>query len=239
MESGREFLNAFRTNECSDRKFVLFLDELSEMALVGEDIRESFLRTLRQCKQNDELYAIHAIFACGTFGARDLTTIRFSPFNNADYFQIPYFTKKQTQQLFDEFARDNRITIDASVIDDIINISNGYVFSNIAPLSYHSPKIVFGRHPGMVCVCGRAISEKLLSLLDTRNLSMKSWQRFAAFDLNPKIEEYMTFRSIIKSLRRNQCKDAVYLLRSRFSGFIGDVTIPDQAEAELADFLTA
>jgi hypothetical protein len=167
-----------------------------------------------------------------------LNTNRFSPFNIADYSQIPYFTKKQTQELFDKFACDNGITIDAAVIDDIMMISNRWVFNEIA-LFQTGLEFVFDRHSGMVCVCGRAILENLLSLLDTRNLSFIGWQRFAAFDLACRVEGYMMFRSIIRSLQRDRCKDAVYLLCSRFSGFLSNITVSGQNEAELADFLTA
>lgn len=48
---------------------------------------------------------------------------------------------------------------------------------------------------------------------------------------------YNTFRSMVESLRRPEAEDAVDLLRSRFLGFPGDVTVLD--EQDLADSLTA
>jgi len=97
-----------------------------------------------------------------------------------------------------------------------------------------------GSHPGMVCLCGRAISDNLRIMLnhETRNLSYKSWQDFSITHLYDKAHASITFQSMITSLLMEGATDAVNLLRSRFVGFLGEVSIGDPAEQPLADFLT-
>src|SRR5271154_1009751 len=90
----------------------------------------------------------------------------------------------------------------------------------------------------MVGVCGRAMSENLSRLLDARNVSYQSWQRYAVKDLANEVTEYMSFRSMIDSLHQDYATDAVRLLRSYFAGFLGEVEV-SESQRGLVDFLTA
>src|ERR1700722_4288384 len=93
----------------------------------------------------------------------------------------------------------------------------------------------------MVCLCGRAISDNITQLLDhnSRTLSYDSWERFPVEELYKEIYAYNTFLFMLSALRRPEANLAVKLLRSRFAGFLDDVTLHTDEDEELADFLTA
>jgi hypothetical protein len=149
---------------------------------------------------------------------------------------------QQAQRLFDEYAQDEEITIDRDIVDDIYSKSNGYVLKlSWYPMSQNlNCSLLFDRHPGMICLCGRAIAENFQEEANkTKNIAYKSWQDFSTNQLDGRIHSYRTFRRMIDSLFSEQATDAVDLLRSDFVGFLGDVIITDAEEQRQADFLTA
>ncbi len=104
-------------------------------------------------------------------------------------------------------------------------------------LSYHCSYSF--SHPGMVCLCGRSIHNKLQLLLNhSLTLSYENWQRFPVTDLYAEISIYPTFRSMRDSLLKPAAEPALRLFRSRFAGYLEDVTLPESDE-DLANFLTA
>ena len=135
----RTFLDAFHANNWK-QKIVLLVDELSELHSASGDIQDSFLRTLREIRNNDSAYAIKSVIAAGTFSILRLKPSKYSIslFNISDRIDNPYFTAKEVKKLFKEFAQDNGITIDGAVIKDIWAISNGCVYqsSNLASLIF-------------------------------------------------------------------------------------------------------
>src|SRR3954463_14670863 len=88
----------------------------------------------------------------------------------------------------------------------------------------------------MICLCGRAIAENLVK---TDNLTYEAWQDFSTNQLEDRIYAYRTFRRMVDSLLSEKATSAVDLLRSRFIGFLGDVSIEDATKKMQADFLTA
>jgi hypothetical protein len=100
------------------------------------------------------------------------------------------------------------------------------------------PLILRYSHPGMICLCGRAIFSNLSFLLcHSLTLAYKSWQRFPVTDLYLEISDYPTFRSMRDSLMRPNAEAALKLLRSQFAGYLEPVELPEDHE-NLADFLT-
>ena len=93
----------------------------------------------------------------------------------------------------------------------------------------------------MVCLCGRTVFKNLRSLLDSdsANVSYQSWQQFPANELYKEISAYNTFGSMVVSLTRPRAGTAVTLLRSSFVGFLDPVELKNDAERDLADFLTS
>jgi hypothetical protein len=90
----------------------------------------------------------------------------------------------------------------------------------------------------MVCLCGRSIHDKLQLLLNHYlTLSYENWQRFPITDLYAEISIYPTFRSVRNSLLKPAAEPALRLFRSRFAGYLEDVTISESDE-DLANFLT-
>ena len=102
-----------------------------------------------------------------------------------------------------------------------------------------SPLIFGYSHPGIVGLCGRLIYNHLQLLLNhSSTLSYDTWQRCATENLYFDISNYPTFRSMRTSLVSPSAEAALDLLRTRFAGYLEDVTIPESDET-LADFLTA
>ena len=93
----------------------------------------------------------------------------------------------------------------------------------------------------MVCLCGRTISDNLSTLIchESRTISYNLWQRFPAERLYGTISRHNTFHSMIYSLSRQEASSSVNLLRSRFAGFLGDVTLTAKKAEEDADTLTS
>ena len=92
----------------------------------------------------------------------------------------------------------------------------------------------------MVCLCGRMIYSSLKTLFShqSRTISYSCWQRFPVERLYQEISSYNTFKSMIESLSRAE-GSAVNLLRARFAGFLGDVTLIDEKAKKDADTLTS
>ena len=130
------FLDAFRARDWQ-REIVILIDELSELHSASGDIRDDFLRTLREIRNNARAYAIKSVVAAGTFSILSLHPSKssISPFNISDRIDNPYFTEEEAKTLFTEFARDYRITIEAAVVEDIWVKSNGCVI--LLVLVYH------------------------------------------------------------------------------------------------------
>ena len=95
----------------------------------------------------------------------------------------------------------------------------------------------------MVCLCGRAIYRNMKKLVtdspQSRTISYLSWKSFSAEDLFHEISQYSTFYSMMESLQRAELSSSVDLLRSRFTGFLGDVILTDGREIRDADTLTS
>ncbi|RUS22702.1 hypothetical protein BC937DRAFT_87684 [Endogone sp. FLAS-F59071] len=142
IKSSDDFLNAFGQNAWK-QKIVIFIDEFDKLFDASDKIRDECLQTFREIRNNNHLYAIRSIVTCGTFSIQHLNSVKahIAPFNVAQSFGNPYFSAQQTQRLFDEFAQNEKTTIDHDVVDAIHLGTNG--------------------HPAMICLCGRAIADSL------------------------------------------------------------------------------
>ena len=124
----KTFLDAFQAKNW-EQDVVLLIDEFSELHSASEDIRNDFLRTLRDIRNNTRIYAIKSVIAAGTFSILlfNPSESSISPFNVSDHVENPYFTEEETKILFKEFAQDNGITIEDAVVEDVWVRSNGCV----------------------------------------------------------------------------------------------------------------
>ena len=128
VSSVDDFHKLFRV-DAWPQEVVLIIDELSELYIAEQDVRDDFLRAFRVIRNNKKTYAIRSVIAAGTFGIVKLnpSNSAISPFNVADRIPNPYFTVDEVRKLFYEFAQDRRITIDDAVVEDIWAQSNGCV----------------------------------------------------------------------------------------------------------------
>ncbi|CAB4489031.1 unnamed protein product [Rhizophagus irregularis] len=99
--------------------------------------------------------------------------------------------------------------------------------------------LLFDRHAGLICLCGRSIQNNLVEEIVDDKLSFSSWLKFALKLLQKKIFGYSTFNKIIDMLKDKNAKPAIDLLQSRFSGVLDFVTIYNDIEDQLAQFLVA
>ena len=199
ISSSANFIDAFAAHNW-DQSVVLLIDELSEMLLAPDHIRDEFLRALRTIRHTQRESAITSVISAGTFSTMRLTTSRssISPYSISNSIQMPYFNKDETRQIFGMFAEDNHVQMDTAVIDDIWAKSNGCVhFAQADICSYQLS------HPGMVCVCGKVISDNLKYLLDhqSRTIPYSKWAQFLVLKLYNEILAYDTFRSMVEFLK--------------------------------------
>jgi hypothetical protein len=217
---------------------VLLLDEFSELYRVEKEIRNDFLQALRSLKHDTRSYALHSVIAAGTYSIVDLNPEDSfsSPFNISDCIQNPYFNIEETRSLFAQFASDKGIFIEDAVVEDIWAKSNGFVsYSLICQWKF----ICGSSHPGMVCLCGRCISDRMDYFLDpSSTITFDSWDRFPANDLYNEIAEYNTFKAMVHSLLGSDADKAMVFFRYHFSGYLGDVNVQFH-DLSLANFLTS
>lgn len=92
----------------------------------------------------------------------------------------------------------------------------------------------------MVCLCGRAIHDSLMKIRsdDPKILSYGRWKKYSLSHLHNEILAYPTFLRLYNSLENVDAIEAMRLLRARFLGYLGDVTISSPNEIPLAEFLT-
>jgi hypothetical protein len=126
VASQRDFLDTFHATAWPYR-FVLLLDEFSELYRAPTDVRNECLRTFREMRNNNSEYAVSSIVAAGTFSILHLnpTDRNSSAFNISNHVQNPYFTIEETRNLFHEFVMDNGITVEDDIIQDVWARSNG------------------------------------------------------------------------------------------------------------------
>lgn len=233
IDSQQTFLRAFLRKDWN-QEIVLLVDESSELHASSEEVLDSFLRTLREARNNAAAYAIRSVIAAGTFNNLRLNSSNpfISLFNASDSVINAYFTVTDTKKLFSEFEKDYGITIEDAVVDDIWTRVSYIARIHLPPLTLRYS------HPGMICLCGCAIYSNLSSLLcHSLTLVYETWQRFPVTDLYLEISDYPTFRSMRSSLMRPNAEAALKLLRSHFAGYLEPVELPEGHE-NLADFLT-
>src|SRR6185369_14634399 len=100
--------------------------------------------------------------------------------------------------------------------------------------------LLFDRHAGLVCLCGKAIYVDLIRKLDEkRRLDFLTWLNFTTSSLQKSVLDYATFRKMVHMLTKDKARKAMQLIRSTFIGFFDLVQIVDNEERNLAEFLTA
>ncbi|CAB4441728.1 unnamed protein product [Rhizophagus irregularis] len=73
-------------------------------------------------------------------------------------------------------------------------------------------------HAALVCLCGRAIEDNLIRILDNeRILSYEIWERYKVRSLMDTIVMYPTFRNMVQSLREYLADEGV-LVRGEVVG---------------------
>ncbi|PKY52660.1 hypothetical protein RhiirA4_425443 [Rhizophagus irregularis] len=117
------------------------------------------------------------------------------------------------------YLKSKKVITPFNIIEDIYNQTTG--------------------HAGLVCLCGRSIQNNLVEEIVDDKLSFSSWLKFALKPLQKEILGYSTFNKMIDILKDKNAKPAIDLLRSRFSGVLDFVTIYDDVEDQLAQFLVA
>jgi len=127
INSSRTFLNAFTQNVQKEQKIVILIDDFDKLCEASKEVHDQWLETFWEIRKNKNLYAIHSIVACGTFSIQNLNlrNQHISPFNVSESLKNPYFSMQQTQRLFDQYAQDEKISIDHDIVKDIYSKSNG------------------------------------------------------------------------------------------------------------------
>ncbi|GES85313.1 P-loop containing nucleoside triphosphate hydrolase protein [Rhizophagus clarus] len=116
---------------------------------------------------------------------------------------------QQVEFIFKDFMNDRDLKIDDRIIDDIYKSTNG--------------------HAGLVNLCGRVV--------DAISGEYSEWILYKINNLGMEISNYATFMRLIKSLKSDDARDAMNLLRTRFLGSLDTEEITDCNELSLVRFL--
>ncbi|PKK69838.1 hypothetical protein RhiirC2_831212 [Rhizophagus irregularis] len=223
VKSADDFMLKFRKEPWNDKQVVLFIDEYDELFGANDDVKSSFLGTIRSIKNAKRFYALWSSVVIGPLSILFPKTDKRNvfPFNVLDSLRNPNFTLAQVESLYKAYENDAKLTIAPEVIKDIYERTNG--------------------HAGLVCLCGKAISYSLEKKLDEgRSLDFKLWSKFlvSPLVLNSMIM-YLPFKKMVDDLLRPDAKEALDFLRSVFVGFFDFIQIHSTDKRRLADFLTA
>ncbi|PKY53971.1 hypothetical protein RhiirA4_472487 [Rhizophagus irregularis] len=222
IKSAYDFKLKLQKEKWNDKHVVLFIDEFDALLEAHDDIKSSFFETIRTIKNVRDYYALLSSVAIGPFSILHLSSDRIttSPFNGRDPFRNPNFTLEQVQTVYKKFEDDYKLTIDPEIIEDIYNRTNG--------------------HASLVCLCGKAIHSYLMSKLNiNRRLSFSTWLNFVIYSMQDMIADCSTFRKMITTLKKEEARPAIELLRSVFLGSFDFVPIYNPKEKRLVEFLTA
>jgi hypothetical protein len=128
VKSADDFKLKLQKEQWNNKHVVLFIDDFDELfGAHDDDIKSSFLETIRAIKNESDNYALLSLVAIGPFSILHLNSDRIptTPFDVV--FRNPKFTLKQVQTVYKEFENDFKLTIDPEIIEDIYNRTNGYV----------------------------------------------------------------------------------------------------------------
>lgn len=176
---------------------------------MNEDIRSNFLCILRATRNSIENFVIQTIVVIGTYSILYTNSQKTSPFNIKVLVRNPNFTLGQVRALFKDFGEDNKMDFEQQIIEDIFIQTNGYVKMSRPNINYllSTNKSYYNRHAAFVCLCGRAIEDNLIRILDNeRILSYEIWERYKVRSLMDTIVMYPTFRNMVQSLRGSKAK---------------------------------
>lgn len=106
------------------------------------------------------MFAIQGVIAVGTPALIDVNVnADFTPFNTIE--AAPFLTQEQVTQLLQQYSDGSGIHLEAGIAEDVFVQTAG--------------------HPGLVCVCGRALEMAIRPA--NRVISMASWVKFRTFEL--------------------------------------------------------
>ncbi|CAB4480064.1 unnamed protein product [Rhizophagus irregularis] len=137
-------------NKGDERIILFFFDEFERLFEMNEDIRSNFLCILRATRNSIENFVIQTIVVIGTYSILYTNSQKTSPFNIKVLVRNPNFTLGQVRALFKDFGEDNKMDFEQQIIEDIFIQTNG--------------------HAAFVCLCGRAIEDNLIRILDNERI---------------------------------------------------------------------
>lgn len=104
----------------------MIIDEMDNLLLGSDEVRTSFLGALRSLKNVSSLTSFIGV---GVFNLKYLCTNPIkgntSPFNVSDLKLSPPFSKREHDELYDEFVKDSGIQIEKEVVYDIYAMCKG------------------------------------------------------------------------------------------------------------------
>ncbi|KAF9438419.1 hypothetical protein BGZ76_007943 [Entomortierella beljakovae] len=169
---------------------VVFFDDFD--TLYHESSREacsSILSVIRRMRdepsRGDENpnYAIHSIVTIGTYASLSWNLPvqnQLLPLLNAsENIRHSGLSMGQVHELYEEFAKDRKITIEYQVISSIFSKTRG--------------------HAGLINICGVAIDESLEGLPENQSIDMAHWGKIEHSILT-KMYEHGTFQRLVKDL---------------------------------------
>lgn len=148
MKSAEEWNKWLRDtkSKSSEKRKVFFFDEFDSLYYFGsDDLIDHVLATIRSWREERLLkvtkntifflkelilfFLNHQSFiGIGPFSIQELVGRKGSPFNVRESVYAPNFNEDEVKALFASWTKYDQRTVDPEILDDIFNLTKGYVF---------------------------------------------------------------------------------------------------------------
>jgi hypothetical protein len=146
------------------KKTIFIIDEIEQ---VNPDIFNKFLHTIRAYYHNRNQHNLKSVILVGVSNITGIIQDNASPFNIADNFDVPYFTRAEVHELLEQHETESGQLFAEGVKDQIFHITAG--------------------QPGLVNGFGLRLSEEYVDkpvLTYDDYLAVENWYLYEAIDKN-------------------------------------------------------
>jgi hypothetical protein len=164
-----------RTKGLFQKPLILFIDEFDSLP---PGVIDRLVSLFRDIYLNRKHYRIHALALIGVRAVLGLDSERGSPFNIQRSLHVPNFTLAEVTDLFDQYSRESGQTVDAAVVENLFEATNG--------------------QPGLVGWFGELLTEKYNPEKD-RTIDCQAWK--TAYHAAMTVEWNNTILNLIKKVR--------------------------------------
>jgi len=181
-------------------KSISILLVIDEFEGIPECVQNEFMHAIRDMYHQKKRHALHSLILVGVSTIAELSTTSASPFNVADEIQVPYFTRKEVDDLIGQYTSETGQKFNENVIRIIYQNTNG--------------------QPGLVCALCKHLVE-VVAVDKSKTISMDDFYTMQKYFLTTKLD-----KNILNIVSKAKNKKE-FMLKLLFSGGEIPFTIDD------------